>query len=42
MFDRSQLGEAKKAASGMIVLSGDAPAVLKPVEEALNPISGGI
>ena len=42
LFDRGELGEAEKAACGMIVSGGDAPAVLEPVEEALDPVSGRI
>ena len=42
LFDRSQLDEAEEAACGMIVSGGDAPAVLEPVEEALDPVSGRI
>ena len=39
LFDRSQLGEAEKAAGGVIASCGHAPAILKPIEEALDPIS---
>lgn len=42
MFDCGQLGEAKEAACGMIVSSGNAPAVLETVEEAFDAIAGGI
>jgi hypothetical protein len=42
LFDRGQLGEAEKAACGMIVSSGHAPAVLEPIEEALDLVSGRI
>ena len=42
LFDRSQLGEAEKAARGMIVSGGDTPAVLETIEEALDPVAGGV
>ena len=42
LFDCGQLGKAEKAAGGMIVSRGDAPAVLEAVEEALDPVAGGV
>jgi hypothetical protein len=42
LFDHSQLGEAEEAARGMIVSGGNTPAVLEAVEEALDPVSGGM
>ena len=42
LFDRSQLGKAEKTARGMIISGGNAPAVLEPVEKALDPVSGRI
>lgn len=42
LFDRSQFGEAKEAACGMVVSGGDASAVLEQIEEALDPVRGRI
>ena len=42
LFDCSQFGGAEEAACGMVVSGGDASAILEPIEEALNPVSGRI
>jgi len=42
LFDCGELRKPKKAAGGLIVSGRDATAVLKPVEEAFDPVSSSI